>query len=190
MKADFQMTFQHSESTIKRLSQVQYLSFQKLFILLQLILGAFFLYAGYALTNDDVVMILFYFFGGWLLVSWKQIPLFRAEKILRQCKGEFPVTHFSFEGKQIRIENEQIKSALEYSKILRLTQDESYHYLFISREGAYMLPRSRERKEDDAFEEFLSKKTGLNWTPVKSIFSLSLKSLHMEHRNTRGRRLK
>lgn len=187
MKADFHVTFQHNEKTLKQLSQVQYLSFQKGFILLQIVLSLFLIYVGYALVTDEVVMILFYFFGGWLLVSWKQIPLFRADKIIRQCSGVFPETQFTFEDKHIRVENDQMESTLEYSKILRLTQDEGYHYLFVSREGAYMLPRFQNSKKDAAFEEFLSKKTGLSWTGVKGLFSISFKSLFAERKNTRKR---
>lgn len=171
MKGYFNVKFQHSADTMKRLSVVQYRTFQKGFIVLQVILALFFLYAGYAMATDEVVTLLFYFFGAWLLISWKQIPLFRAEKLLRSCGGQLPETEFVFTDECIRVENDQLQTQVAYSSIIRLTGDDRYDYLFISREGAYMLPRHQNEQKEKVFREFVAGKTGRKWRTVDSFFS-------------------
>ena len=180
----FSRKFCHNEESVRRLSQVQYLSFQKKYILLQILLGIGFVSASVFMALDRVAGVLCCLFGCWLLISWRQIPNFRARKLLKSCDGNFPHTLFCFEEDRVRVVNNQGKTSLSYTQIIRLTTDNAYDYLFLNSYGAYMLARE-EGKKEEAFQTFLSQKTGLEWLPVKSAFMISVKQLVRERKNTR-----
>ena len=80
--------------------------------------------------------------------------------------------------------NNQGETSIPYARIIRLTTDNAYDYLFLNSYGAYMLARE-EGKKEEAFRTFLSQKTGLEWLPVKSAFMISVKQLVRERKNTR-----
>lgn len=180
----FSRKFCHDEESVRRLSQVQYLSFQKRYILIQLLLGAGFVSASVFGTLERTAGVLCCLFGCWLLISWRQIPNFRARKLLKSCGGDFPQTVFHFEDEGVMAVNNQGTTRLSYDKIIRLTTDNTYDYLFLSSYGAYMLPQE-EGKKEEAFQIFLSQKTGLEWLPVKNAFMISVRQLIRERKNTR-----
>ncbi|MBD5394974.1 MAG: YcxB family protein [Lachnospiraceae bacterium] len=180
----FSREFCHNEESLRRLSQVQYLSFHKRYILLQLFLGVLFVSASISGTMDRVAGVLCCLFGCWLLISWRQIPNFRARKLLKSCGGSFPRTTFCFGEGGVTIENDQGKTNLSYDRIIRLAADNDYDYLFVSTYGAYMLPRE-EGKKEETFQSFLSRKAHLEWLPVKSVFMISIRQLVKERKNTR-----
>ncbi len=180
----FTREFCHNTESVQRLSQVQYLSFQKKYIFLQLLLGAGFVLAALSGRLDGAAGVMCCLFGCWLLISWRQIPKFRAGKLVKECGGSFWRTAFCFEEKSLRVTNKGGNTALFYDKIVRLSEDGAYDYLFVSKEGAYMLPKE-EGAAEEAFQSFLSQKTGLEWLPVKNAFLISFKQLRKERKNTR-----
>lgn len=183
MDRRYQMEFKHDAQTIRRLSQTQYLSFEKRYIVLQMIIGLAFLAFAVLHQDDTALFTLFALFGCWLLISWKQIPLFRANKIVRQCGGIFPTTVYSFGSKGIRVSNEDSSTTVPYTELIRLVEDDEYVFLFVHKEGAYML-----KKPDhaSAFLNDLTERTGLKWIRPKSLFSLSFKQLRAEKINTKN----
>ncbi len=180
----FSREFCHNEESVRRLSQVQYISFQKRYILLQLLMGAGFISAAVFGMLDRTAGGMCCLFGCWLLISWRQIPNFRARKLLKSSGGSFPATTFRFGEKEVTVANEQGETVVAYEQIIRLVTDNAYDYLFVSTCGAYMLPWE-EGKKEETFQNFLSQKTGLAWLPVKNVFMISVKQLMWEWKNTR-----
>lgn len=182
MDCKYQMEFKHDEQTIRRLSLTQYLSFEKKYVFLQLIVGLAFIACGVSRQEDTAIFTLFALFGCWLLVSWKQIPLFRANKIIRQCGGEYPLTEFVFGAKEIETTNNTGNSTTPYAQIIRLVEDDEYCFLFVNKEGAYML---RKHRDAEAFKKYMSEKTGLAWIRPRNVFFLSFRQLKAERKNTK-----
>lgn len=182
MDCKYQMEFKHDAQTIRRLSQTQYLSFEKKYIFLQLIIGLAFLAFAVLHQDDTALFTLFALFGCWLMISWKQIPLFRANKIVRQCGGAFPTTVYSFGTNGIKTSNDDSSATVPYAEIIRLVEDDEYVFLFINKEGAYML---RKPNNASAFQKYLTEKTGLEWIRPRNVFFLSLKQLEAERKNTK-----
>lgn len=185
MSTYYHVKFQHTEETVRKLSMTQYISFQKSSVLIQILVGLLLIYVGAAWMQDETSAVMMYFFGGWILLGWKQLPRHRADKILRSCGGTMPETEFFFDDKCLRVENGDAQSELEYDKIIRLSYDEAYDYLFVSRVGAYMIPRQEKEQKEKAFREFVAKRVGLEWVPVRNVFSLSVKAIRTERQNTR-----
>lgn len=185
MNTYYHVKFQHTQETLRRLSQTQYVSFQKGSILIQMLVGMAVIFMGAAWMQDETSAVMMYFFGGWMLLGWKQMPRHRADKILRGCGGTMPETEFFFDGECLRVENADTQSEVEYDKIIRLSYDEEYDYLFVSRVGAYMIPRQEKEQKEKAFREFVAKRVGLEWVPVRGIFSLSVRAIRAERQNTR-----
>lgn len=109
-------------------------------------------------------------------------PSFRANKIVRQCGGAFPTTVYSFGTKGIKTSNDDSSAMVPYTEIIRLVEDDEYVFLFINKEGAYML---RKPNNSSAFQKYLTEKTGLEWIKPRNVFFLSLKQLKAERNNTK-----
>jgi hypothetical protein len=175
----FRFDFQHTTETIKKLSSVQYLSFRKLYIAIQVVIGAASVYFG-AMSSDPVTQVLFMFFGCWLIISWKQIPDFRASKIINQANGELPKCAFAFSSEGFSVKTGNRERNREYPEIIRIVSDGTYCYLFIDKERGYMVPSSEE------FKTFICEKTSLQIIPVKSIFFVSFRQILKERKNTKN----
>ncbi len=182
-KREYSMEFRHDEKSIKRLSIVQYLSFRKYLIVIQMIFGVGFTFTGLFIIKDTVATMLFLLFGCWLLISWKQLPLHGADKILAGLDGKYPLTKYRFTEDCIVLDINGIGSSLEYSAILRLSEDDRFDYLFISTEGAYMIRKQSDASEEATFKAFLSEKTGRRWCVVKGVFTVTMRQLLAEQRN-------
>ena len=84
----FESVFQHTGKSVRRLSLVQYLLFEKRFIFLQMCIGLVFIYCGFALIGDKVIASMCMLFGCWLTISWKQIAYHKADTIISHARKE------------------------------------------------------------------------------------------------------
>jgi len=171
----FESVFQHTGKSVRRLSLVQYLLFEKRFIFLQMSIGLVFIYCGFALIGDKVIASMCMLFGCWLTISWKQIAYHKADTIISHG-GEIPKTVYHFRKELVTITCGKNEIQLPYGKIIRLAEDEAYDYLFISSKSAYML---KKREQDEiAFKEFLSRNTSQTWIHVTSLLSMTFRLKH------------
>ncbi len=175
--------FDHSEKTIKRLSEVQYVSFQKLSMLIQLLIGAGFLYFGAFVIKDIVVQVLFLLFGSLLVVGLKEMPKFKADKIITLCDGKYPSSDISFKDDCIEVSTSGKTMTVGFDSLVRLVEDDQYNYMFISRDSAFMFPKQEDPSEAE-LKLFLSEKTSKEWIKVRKLLFVSFRSLFKERRNT------
>ena len=70
--------------------------------------------------------------------------------------------------------------------MIRLVSFKEYMYLFPNRTQAMMIDKNTLKpKDEDGFRDFLTEKTGLEWTRPMSVFTISLKQIRFNRKNTR-----
>ena len=178
-KALFKKKFKHSKESVIALNQVQYLSFNKKAILIQLAIGTIMIFLGIFTNINTVVNIVLIVFGCALALGWKEIPKMNAEKTIEGLGEELPETTFTF------FEDSFITKKTQYSEIIRIVNDTKYNYLFISRESAFILSKSKEIDEEKKFHSFICEKTQLNWIEIKAFGMFSIPNLIKEKKNTK-----
>lgn len=160
----FTKSFKHTKATITRLSEVQYLAFNKKHIILQLFVGLGFVFSGITFVNDKIVKALFILFGCILIVGWKELPKLKADKIVSGHEDSLPETSYVFNQLEFTVSAKNYNQSFPYSSIYALIDDGKYEYLFINKEGGFML---RKELEEDSFQLFLSKRSGKEWMDLR-----------------------
>lgn len=184
-KALFKKKFKHTRESVIALNQVQYLSFNKKAILLQISIGAIMILLGVFTTINIVVNVLLIVFGCALALGWREIPKMNAEKTLDYFKGNLPETSFTFFEDSFTTKSDEFEKTTPYSDIIRIVNDTKYDYLFISKESAFILLKNKEIDEEKKFRSFIYEKTQLNWIEIKAFGLFSIPNLIKEKKNTK-----
>ena len=185
-KALFKKKFKHTRESVIALNQVQYLSFNKKAILLQISIGAIMILLGVFTTINIVVNVLLIVFGCALALGWREIPKMNAEKTLDYFKGNLPETSFTFFEDSFITKSDEFEKTTPYSDIIRIVNDTKYDYLFISKESAFILLKNKEIDEEKKFRSFIYEKTQLNWIEIKSFGMFAITNLIKEKKNTKN----
>lgn len=185
-KVLFKKKFKHTRESVIALNLVQYLSFNKKAILLQIGIGAIMILLGVFTTINIVVNVLLIVFGCALALGWREIPKMNAEKTLEDFKGELPETSFTFFEDSFTTKSGEFEKITPYSEIIRIVNDTKYNYLFISKESAFILSKNKELDEEKKFRSFICDKTQLNWIEIKSFGMFSITNLIKEKKNTKN----
>lgn len=185
-KALFKKKFKHSKESVIALNQVQHLSFNKKAILIQLAIGTIMIFLGIFTNINTVVNIVLIVFGCALALGWKEIPKMNAEKTIEGLGEELPETTFTFFEDSFITKSGEFEKTTQYSEIIRIVNDTKYNYLFISRESAFILSKSKEIDEEKKFHSFICEKTQLNWIEIKAFGMFSIPNLIKEKKNTKN----
>lgn len=166
----------HNESTIIRLAETQYNTFQfgkKLIrIGLALVLILVGLYAGQNYVTPMICL-----FVGCVLISGLNVRTrYNARKLCEQMKGNFPSSDYEFleQGFKYYKEGEPVP----YDKLIRLVEDKQYLYLYISQQSAYMVDKATVSGDGTTgLQAMLSEKTGLKWTKPYNLLTFRFRSI-------------
>ena len=121
-----------------------------------------------------------------LLPSVKVMDSRRAAGSLRQLGSKSMTVRYIFREDGYICSNEKEHNEFHYVDIVRLVSHRGCLYLFPNRNQAMMIDKKTLKPDDeDGFKEFLTKKTGLAWTKPMSIFTISLKQIRFNQKNTR-----
>lgn len=176
----------HSETSVRKLSEVQYNLFglaKQLGIFLS---GAVMVGVGLFVSVGEISFFLLLFIGGWLIASVKLPQRRQADKLIEAMNGRYPQASFSFQEKSVLVTVPEDCQRVPYSKIVCLAEDAEAYYIFIHYLSAYMVPKDSLRPKNDAgFREFLSEKTGLLFQRPCSLLGLSLKEIRVRIANVR-----
>lgn len=173
----YRAEIRHTEKTIQRLYRTQYYAYDKPRLLLRGGLGAALILLAAFAAMPTWLRALALLLGAWLAVSGDFPAQLRADRALEQRKAALPHMFYTFYGDRLMLSGEG-RMDIPYRKLSRLAQDESYLYLFVSRDSVCMLERASLKPEDaEGFMKFLAEKTGLVWRREKGLLSLNLADL-------------
>lgn len=165
----------HTYDTILRMCRTQYDTFnfsRKILMAL----------GGLALTVlgvwnfSSIVGIIFAMVGCWLLASLNYPAKQSADNIKQALKGEYPHNKYEFYDKHFVL-LAQNQDMVNYSKIMRLVEDDGYCYLFINAQAAYMLEKASLGDERAAFMVFMEKATGLKWSRPYKLSTFNIRTI-------------
>lgn len=161
----FECTIKHNQDSLTALAHMQYdlfCSFDRNF---KTVLSICLLAVGaYNVSKWWGMFLIAY--GGYLFTSRYATANRTAKQIFQQINdggGEFPSSKYIFEENKMRIitmPNNSELDPLPYSKIEGLGEDVENFYIFQSRYGGYMIPKSQLGKEKDEFKSFIENKSG------------------------------
>ena len=121
-----------------------------------------------------------------LLPSIKVIDRRRASASLRQLGGKTMTVRYVFREDGFRCYNDRETNEFSYSDVIRLVSCKGYLYLFPNRTQAMMIDKSTLKpKDEDGFRDFLTERTGLEWTRPMSVFTIGLRQIRFNRKNTR-----
>lgn len=195
-------SMQHTPETIQRLSFMQYQNFgfaQKIFLAL---LSCLLVITGIREWSQlPVLSILCLFAGCWMFSSFKVYPMYRAKKICQSFHDNYPFTRYEFRKDHFTFYGDSGKEIVPYARLIRLVEDSSYLYLYISRQSAFMIDlqtlrpeentmsSEKQQKSEITLQNVLKKRiaegSGLGWTRPHTRTSLSLLSILQDYRVSR-----
>lgn len=168
----------HTEDSIQRLMKNQYLLFNKKVLALQAALCVLGLTLGLGGPFHLAVRMAFLFLGCWMLPFVAKPGREAARQMIRQLNGVLPSMGYTFYASRMLCATGGKETAVLYSRLIRLTEDERYYYLFQDDHACYMVDKQTLRpREEEQFRKDLEAACGLEFARVKGIFTMSLQDM-------------
>lgn len=174
-------SMQHTEASLRRLSQVQYSTFSFGTKLLQLFCGLILIAFGIR-GGSAAASVLCLFAGCWVCVSTDIPARVRADKVIAGMHKKYPYTEYAFSADHFTLTAGEAHADIPYQKLIRLVEDADYLYLYISRMSAYMIDKSTASPDIAALRELAAGGSGLRWTRPNSFLRFNLRSLWAKKR--------
>ena len=188
--AKYRAKMQHNQTTIQKLVQTQYDTFQfhKKLVHMGLAVGLI-LYGLYA-DQTMYTPIIALFVGCVMLANLNAYPKAQAGRVLKMMDGNYPKSDYFFEKDSFRFNEEA--DPVPYSKIIRLVEDREYLYLYVSKQSAYMVDkRTVSGGSVDELKTFLAIETLQKWSRPANILNFRVGDLfHKSRDDYKGPRLK
>ena len=177
----------HTEKTVERLYKMQYYVYEKPRILLRMALGFFLVLIAAMASLPIWAKALLLLFGAWLLVSRDFPASVRADRAISERKAKLPGMKYGFGAETVHLDGEG-SMEIPYEKFTRLTEDNEYLYMFVSRNSVCMMERaSIKPAQVEEFKKYVEGKTGLAWRREKSFLSMSIYDIRQVLREMRGK---
>ena len=173
----FEGQIEHTEESIRSLFKTTRNIYDTRRSALRMILGAALVTIGLVANVSLAMQGILIMFGSWLLVS-KDFPAkVAAEEALevrKKKKQALPKMTTTFYDSSISLSGEG-KMRVKYNQFSRLTEDNSYFYLFLAKDSACMIDKqSLQPNTLQEFKEYLTEKTGLDWIEIKPWFHMNI----------------
>lgn len=182
-KKRFEGCVVHTRDTIRRLYKAAYDTYDMKKVVVRLLVGAALavlgvLWKGSMITQGILLMI-----GCWLLVSRDFPSKSKADRVLETRKQTLPTIISSFYDEHLELTGEG-QMSISYDKFQYLVEEKGYCFLFLDQNSACMIDQNMlSPAEPDAFKDFISQKTRLDWKKTTSWFNMSLMDLIRSIRN-------
>ena len=165
----------HSYDTILRMCRTQYgiNNFKnRVLILLGGILLAI---VGLPLINSLIGLVMV-MVGCFMITSVDMPARMQADEVKKALGGKYPQNRYDFcDGHFVVVAQNQ--DIINYSRLIRLVEDELYCYLWIGKSASYMLEKHSLGKELDGFMAFMEKQTGLVWEKPQKLTGINLSTI-------------
>lgn len=186
----YRAKMKHNASTITKLVQTQYDTFQFKNKLVQTLIGFGLIFFGLFAPKEWFMPWIALFVGCVMLANINTVPKSQAKKLLAQMGQKYPQSDYTFSEDSFRYYDKG--DPISYKALIRLVEDKRYCYLYVSEMSAYMVDKTTVTGGTvEAWMEFLSGKADLPWTRPASLLTFRLKDLFpKKEREYTGPRLK
>lgn len=161
----YEINMKHTESSITALAHMQYDLFCKSNRIAKSCICLVCFAVG-AMNVSEWWGLLLICYGGYLMSSRYAAANRTASKLAKSISesgGEHPSSRYLFGENKMRVftlPNESELDPLPYSAVEGLGEDLNAFYIFQSRYGGYMIPKSELGEKEREFRAFIEKKTG------------------------------
>jgi hypothetical protein len=176
----FSVVTQHNDESIRRLSEVQYNTFYRSAKLGYYLVCFLLVFAGvYFGGTMGFALLLFACF----MVTGANLPAKRnADKVIKSMKGHYPETEYDFFAKELRFgspgEAYESMGIVDYTRFEAFVEDADYLFLFVTKYGAYVIPKKLLGPDDlDRLKALVEKASGKQFESSKRGLSLRLKDM-------------
>jgi len=125
---------------------------------------------------ESIAGILMLMVGCWLLASLNLPAKNQADNIKQALGGQYPQNGYEFYDKHFVL-LAQNQDVVNYSKLTRLIEDESYCYLCLNEQAGYMVDKLSLGDDLAKFMPFMEKATGLKWVKPYKLSTFNLKAI-------------
>lgn len=166
----------HNTTTITKLIQTQYDTFQFKNKLAQVLVGFGLVLFGLFAPKEWFMPWIALFVGCVMLANLNLVPKRQAKQVLAQMGKNFPKSDYTFSDAGFTFYDKG--DSIPYKSLIRLVEDDRYCYLYISQMSAYMVDkRTITGGTVEAWKNFLSSKADLSWTRPASLLTFRFKDL-------------
>lgn len=160
--------------TVSHLSEAISRSFRMPLRAAAFLLGFLLLVLGLFFSLEPTPSLLCIALGCLIITSVKVPAKRRAAQDYRAIGGKPVIVSYEFADSGISFQLNGQEKSLSYEKLIRLSYDRDFLYLFEDKHSAYMIKADTISPCDVAeFRAAISGKTGLKWRPVTSLLSFS-----------------
>lgn len=179
----------HTKDTIYRLSQTQYSSFHFSAKVVQALIGiALILYGLYG-DSQLIMPMVCLLIGCMLVVSLDIRARMRASAVIKAMEGTFPSSQYTFYAGSFAYYDQGTR--IPYGNLIRLVEDRSYLYLYISTDSAYMVDKNSLIKDElTGLKSLLVEKTGLRWRKPFGLLNFSIREWISANQELKDRQLR
>lgn len=176
----YQITTKHDETSIRRLSAVQYDTFYK-----KVKLGYY--AACFALILFGMLI------GGTAAIACLLLACFmitgvnnpakrNADKVIKSMKGNYPETEYNFFSDELRFGSPGEKfddmGIVAYSRFEKFIEDPDFLFLFVTKYGAYVIPKKLLSDNDIAgIKRVIENSCGKTFEKPGSMFNMKFSDL-------------
>ena len=167
----------HTAETVKKMSVMQYNTFNLGRKILQIFFSAAMIIFGILAGSGAPLAVAALAVGCFMIVSLNHRPNQTANAVIRQFKGKLPSLHYFFTDSGIS--TNQVREETPFGDIARLVEDKLYLYIFLSSGAAYMIDSEtvKGQRETEGFKDFIAEKTGQKWTKPVSLLNLNINTI-------------
>ncbi len=176
----FSVVTRHTDDSIRRLSEVQYNTFYRNAKLAYYFVCFLLVFAGVFFGGAaGFAFILFACF----MVTGANLPAKRnADKVIKSIKGRYPETEYDFFAKELRFgspgEDYGGMGIVDYSRFEAFVEDADYLFLFVTKYGAYVIPKKLLGPDElERLKKMIEKASGKTFESSKRGLSLRLKDM-------------
>ena len=185
----YRAKMKHSATTIKKLIQTGYDTFQFKRKLLNAAIAfgliLFGLYADQSMFMPWIAL----FVGCFMLANLNAVPRMQANEQLKMIGGNFPKSDYSFYEKEFKFYDKG--EPIPYKRLIRLIEDKQYLYLYVAEQSAYMVDKGTVTGGSvSELKTYLEIETGLKFSRPANLFSFKITDLFPKKDNYKGPRLK
>lgn len=174
----FRAGMQYDENSVRRLDNVITDMYHIWRRLIWLAVAVVMILYGVASGIGTTIGMLFTAAGCILLPAVRRIPSGNGNRIIQVMRDKSLAFSYEFGEESLTSEAAGGRMQIAYRDLISLVKDERYYYLFQSRDQACMIDRESLKPADpEAFEKFLQKKTGKEWTRPDGIAKMTLRRL-------------
>ena len=176
----------YNEDAVKAFCRVQYAAFKKRNQLTFILLGIALIVLAVCGVISGTLSIVVGAVGCWVLTLPGVVSKSDADKLIAAMDGSFGASKYSFDDKGFDIVAGNETNRLGYDNMIRLIEDESYFFFFAAPQLAYIVEKKTLNPHDtEKFKAYTSRRVGLEWTRSRPWYSVSVKGLISDRKNTR-----